>query len=83
MRQVTLHIHDEKYPLFIELARSLDFVEKIEEEEQKTPSNKVLKGLKQAVKEMNLIKEGKLQARDARELINEFTSIAFRNHLVL
>ncbi len=66
--KVTLHIHD---PVFIELAKSLDYVAKIEEDEQKTSGKKVLKGLKQADKEMNLIKEGKLQARDARELINE------------
>jgi hypothetical protein len=71
MKQVTLYIHDEKYPVFIELAKSLDFVEKIVEEEQKNSGKKVLKGLKQAIKEMNMIKEGKLQARDARELINE------------
>lgn len=71
MRQVTLHIRDEKYPVFIELAKSLDFVAKIEEEEQKISGKKVLRGLNQAVKEMNLIKEGKLQARDARALINE------------
>ena len=71
MRRVTLHIHDEKYPVFIELAKSLDFVAKIEEEEQKISGKKVLRGLNQAVKEMNLIKEGKLQARDARALINE------------
>ncbi len=71
MKQVTLHIHDNKYPVFIELAKSLDFVAKIEEEEQKTSGKKVLNGIKKAVKEMNLIKEGKLKARDARELINE------------
>ncbi len=40
MRQVTLHIHDEKYPVFIELAKSLDFVEKIEEEEQNLPEKR-------------------------------------------
>lgn len=33
--------------------------------------NKVLKNLKEAVKEMHLIKEGKLIARDAHELFNE------------
>lgn len=73
MRQVTINIHDEKYPVFIELVKSLDFVEKIEEE-QETSGKKVLKGLKQAVKEMNLINKGQLQARDARELINELYS---------
>lgn len=39
-----------------------------------TPKEKkeqVLQGMKQAVKEINLVKAGKLKARDARALINE------------
>ena len=71
MKQVTLHISDKKYPLFIELAKSLDFVKKIEEEETEPSKEKVLQGIKQAVKEINLVKASKLKARDARELINE------------
>jgi hypothetical protein len=71
MRQVTLHIPDKKYPLFIELAKSLDFVKKIEEKEADPSKEQILHGIKQAVKEINLIKAGKLKARDARELINE------------
>ncbi len=71
MRQVTLHIPDKKYPLFIELAKSLDFVKKIEEKDVEPTKEQVLQGIKQAVKEMNLIKAGKLKARDARELIDE------------
>ena len=71
MKHVTLHIPDKKYPLFIELAKSLDFVKKIEEEDNQFPKEQILKGIKQAVKEINLVKAGKLKARDARELINE------------
>jgi hypothetical protein len=70
VRQVTLHIPDNKYPLFMELAHSLNFVKKIEVEENPS-EKKVLKGVKQAVKEVNLVKAGKLKARDARDLINE------------
>jgi hypothetical protein len=70
MKQITLHIPDNKYPLFMELAHSLNFVKKIEVEEN-PGKEKILKGIKQAVKEMNLVKTGKLKARDARELINE------------
>ena len=70
MKQVTLHIPDNKYPLFLELAHSLKFVKKIEVDEN--PSReRVLKGIKRAVKEVNLVKAGKLKARDARDLINE------------
>jgi hypothetical protein len=72
MRQVTLHIPDKKYPLFIELAKSLDFIKKIEEEPEPEPTKEqILQGIKQAVKEVNLVKAGKLKARDARELLNE------------
>lgn len=71
MKQVTLHIPDNKYPLFLELARSLNFIKKIEVEEESPSKEKVLKGIKQAVKEINLVKAGKLKARDARDLINE------------
>jgi len=70
VKQVTLHIPDNKYPLFMELAHSLNFVKKIEVEENPS-KEKVLKGIKQAVKEVNLVKAGKLKARNARDLINE------------
>ena len=70
MKQVTLHIPDNKYPLLIELAQSLSFVKKIEVEE-KPSKEKALKGIKQAVKEVNLVKAGKLKSRNARDLINE------------
>ena len=70
VKQVTVHIPDNKYPLFMELAHSLDFIKKIEVEENPSKA-KVLKGIKRAVKEVNLVKAGKLKARDARDLINE------------
>jgi len=53
------------------LVKSLDFVKKIEEDEAEPTKEEILEGLKQAVKELNLVKKGKLKARDARELINE------------
>jgi hypothetical protein len=70
MKQVTLHIPDNKYPLFIELANSLNFVKKIEVDEEPS-KGKVVKSIKQSVKELNLVKSGKLKARNARDLINE------------
>jgi len=71
MRHVTLHIPDKKYDFFIELAKSLDFVKKIEEEDFKRAKQKNLQDINQAVKEINFVKAGKLKARDAKELINE------------
>lgn len=42
-----------------------------EEELGEQSKEEILHGLKQAVKEMNLVKKGKLKARDAKELLNE------------
>jgi len=44
-------------------------LEEVELEEQS--KEEILQGLQQAVEEMNLIKQGKLKARDAKELLNE------------
>jgi len=44
----------------------------LEEEELGDQSKKeILEGLKQAVKELNLVKQGKLKARPAKELLGE------------
>jgi len=44
----------------------------LEEEELGEQSKaEILKGLQQAVEEMNLVKQGKLKARDAKDLLNE------------
>ncbi len=55
----------------MELVKSIDFIKKIEETDEEPTKEQILQGIKQAVKEVNLIKAGKLKARDARELINE------------
>ena len=68
MKQVTLHITDNKYQLFIELVRNLNFVKKIIEEPAK---KEILDGIREAVEEMNLIKAGKLKGRPAEEIFNE------------
>lgn len=44
----------------------------LEEEELGEQSKEdILQGLQQAVEEMNLVKKGKLKARDAKDLLNE------------
>ena len=44
-------------------------LEEVELAEQS--KEEILQGLQQAVEEMNLVKQGKLKARDAKELLNE------------
>ena len=41
------------------------------EAEASSSKTKAMKGIKQAVKEVNLVKSGKLKARKARHLTNE------------
>ena len=71
MKQVTLHIPDEKYSLFMEFAKSIDFIKKIDVQDKEPTKELILQGVKQAVKEINLVKAGKLKAKDARQLIHE------------
>lgn len=69
MKEVTLYIPEEKFSFFMELISSLDFVKK---EEREVRSEKPgTKGFKEAVRQINLVKQGKLKARDARELLHE------------
>jgi hypothetical protein len=43
----------------------------LKHKENAPAKKKILQGIKQAVKEINLVKAGKLKARDARDIINE------------
>ncbi len=72
MAQITLNIANNSLPFFVELIKHFDFIQKIEVTEN-VDSNKteILNGIKQAVNEMNLIKEGKLKAQPINELLDE------------
>lgn len=54
----------------MKLAHGLNFAKKIKLQAN-SPKTKATKGIKQAVKEVNLVKAGILKARDAKDLINE------------
>jgi hypothetical protein len=70
MKQITISVPDKKYEFFIELVKNLEFVKEVEE--VKEPSKKeILAGIRQAVKEVKLIKAGKLRGRPVQELLDE------------
>ncbi len=76
MKKVTLNIPDNKYQFFLELLRSLEFVseEQIKElnnDDDGDTKQQIVGSIKQAAKEMKLYKEGKIQIRDAYDLIDE------------
>jgi hypothetical protein len=68
--KVTVDIKDNKALFFLELVKNLSFVKKVETEE--TPSKKeILKGIREAVKEVNLIKAGKMKGKPIQQLLDE------------
>ncbi|OQX81485.1 MAG: hypothetical protein B6D61_00650 [Bacteroidetes bacterium 4484_249] len=75
--QILLNIKDSsKLTFFIELIKNFDFVSvikviTIEESTTEQSDEEILDGIKQAVKEINLINKGKLKSRPAIELLNE------------
>ncbi|MDH5379349.1 MAG: hypothetical protein OEW75_00765 [Cyclobacteriaceae bacterium] len=67
--KILLDIQDSKAEFFMELLKNFKFVKKVE---PLSPYKaEVVQGIKQAVKEMKLIKKGKLKATPAKDLINE------------
>jgi len=66
--KVMLDIKDSKADFVMELLKNLSFVKA----EPLSPyKRKVLRGLKQGVKEVNLIKAGKLKGIPAKDLLND------------
>jgi hypothetical protein len=66
--KVILDIKDEKAPFIMEVLKNFKYVK------AKPLTNfkaDMLEGIKEAVKEVNLIKEGKLKGIPAKELLNE------------
>lgn len=67
--KLLLEIKDSKASFFMELLKSFKFVTKA------TPLSdykaEVLSDIKEAVEEINLIKQGKLKARNAEDLFDE------------
>ena len=70
MRHATIYTTDKEYEHFVELAKNLHYVKKIEMNED--PSKKeILKTLKTGFEEMALIKKGKLKTTSLNDFLNE------------
>jgi len=67
--KILLEIKDSKASFFMELLKSFSFVKKATLIEN--PKAKQMEDIMEAVEEMKLVKQGKLMARDAEDLINE------------
>lgn len=71
MRQVTLHIPDSSYAFFIKLAKSLQFIKKIEEVDAPPTKKEVLNSITEGIKLAEQHRQGKRKLQTAKQLLNE------------
>lgn len=68
MKEVTLKVKAEKYQFFLELIKSLDFVQIEDEGDSK---EKIIANLKEGFREMKAFKEGKTKGTPIEDFLNE------------
>ena len=70
MRQVTIYTTDKEYSHFVELAKNLHYVKKIETDEEHDIED-ILENIKAGLEEVKLFKKGKLKTTSAKDFLNE------------
>lgn len=70
MRHVTVYTTDKEYSHFIELAKNLHYVKKIETDDEPS-KDEVLENIKAGLQEVKLFKKGKLKTTSAKDFLNE------------
>lgn len=71
MKQVVLNIKESRYRFFMELIKSLDFVQVLKEKETGDSKEDVVANLTEAFKDLKLYKQGKLKTTPAKEFLDE------------
>ena len=71
MTRITININDSKVGFFMELIKNFDFV-KVEKQNYTDPTTEEIKeSIKQGLKEVQLIEEGKMKATPLNDFLNE------------
>lgn len=79
MKQLVLNIPESEYRFFMKVIKNFPFVEVdekknklLEKEAKLTPANRKIWGsIKEGLKEVELIEQGKMKAKSANEFLNE------------
>lgn len=71
MKELIVKIPDNKVGFFMELLKSLGFVKFKASEKEEDSKEQILENVRQGWKEVNLIKQGKIKGRPAKDLIRE------------
>jgi len=70
MRQVTVYTTDKEYSHFVQLAKNLNYVKKVETDEDLAKED-IVNNIKKGFEEMQLIKKGKLKTTSLNDFLNE------------
>ena len=71
MAIVTLQINDKKLQFFKDLISNFSFVKIKETELDEDTDEEVIANIKQGIKEMRMIEDGKMESRPEREFLKE------------
>ncbi|MEI7979645.1 MAG: hypothetical protein WCI53_12430 [Bacteroidota bacterium] len=69
MRHATIYTTDEEFNHFVELAKNLHYVKKIETDSEPNKTD-ILENIKTGLKEVKLYKKGKLKTTSAKDFLN-------------
>jgi hypothetical protein len=70
MRHVTVYTTDKEYNHFVQLAKNLHYVKKIETDEEPSKED-ILDNIKAGLEEVQLFKRGKLKTSPAKSFLDE------------
>jgi hypothetical protein len=70
MRHATIYTTDKEYDHFLQLAKNLSYVKKVETDDEPT-KEEIINNLKRGFEEMKLIKQGKLKTTSFKDFLNE------------
>ena len=70
MRHVTVYTTDKEYNHFVQLAKNLHYVKKIETDEEPSKED-ILDNIKAGLEEVQLFKRGKLKTSPAKSFLGE------------
>lgn len=71
MKQVVLNIREDKYGFFMELVKSLDFIQVQEQDESSDSKEEIIVNLTKAFKDLKRYKQGKLTTTPAKDFLDE------------
>jgi uncharacterized protein YlbG (UPF0298 family) len=70
MRYATVYTTDKEYNHFLELAKNLHYVKKVEVDNEPS-KEEILNNIRAGFEELHLIQKGKLKATPLKEFLNE------------